>query len=194
MQRSSPACPPSSGSASGTAEVAGRLRASVDQLARAALSSGWLRYKGNLTPNETTWLLALAIVPLIVVLIRVSAIPGVLGPPLSETWLPALGRVLNQFFSLQQIPASDRGQVMYLLFIPTGAMLIALARLTFGIRVIGFRSILIAIGFQHAGVIPGFVLIAVVVASVLAVRPLLVRFRLPLYARISVIMCLSVVI
>lgn len=172
--------------------MAGRLRTYLGGVPAVGSGSSWLRPKGNLTRAELCLLFALAIAPLLLVAVRVSALPGVLGPPLSESLLPSIGHHLNQVINLYRTPAADRGQVLYLLFLPMGAMLIALARLTFGLRVIGFRSILIAVGFQHSGIVPSLLLIGVVVTAVIALRPLLVRFRLPYYARVSVIMSLSV--
>jgi D-alanine-D-alanine ligase len=173
-----------------------RLSAFMGTGAAAAPDSGsrWLRPKGNLTRAELAVLLTIATLPLLMMVIRISALPGVLGPGLSGSLLPAIGHDLNEFLSLHQIPAGDRGRVLYLLFLPTGAMLIALARLTFGLRVIGFRAILIAVGFQQSGIIPGMILIGVMVFIVVAIRPTLVRFRLPYYARVSVIMSISVLV
>lgn len=154
----------------------------------------WLRPKGNLNRGELLLLLTLAIVPLLMVAVRITAAPGVLPPGLSQGLIPSLGHDLNQFLSLHQIPAGDRDRVLYLLFIPTGTVLIALARLTFGLRVIGFRAILIAMGFQASGTVPSLILICVMVVIVILVRPTLVRIKLPYYARVSVIMCLSVIV
>ncbi len=160
--------------------------------ARAPGTIRWLRPKGNLTRNELAVLMAIAIVPLLMVLFRVAALPGVLGPGAGDSLPQSFGQQLDQVLSLDQIPAGDREGVLYLLFLPTGAMLIALARLTFGLRVIGFRSILISVGFQESGVVPSMILIAVVVGIVVGLRPTLVRFRLPYHARISVIMSIAV--
>ncbi|MDJ0867266.1 MAG: 7TM domain-containing protein [Myxococcota bacterium] len=171
-----------------------RLRAWLGGVSEVGSRSRWLRPKGNLTRAELGLLLSLALLPLIAMAVRLSAAPGVLGPSLSGTLLPSIGHDLNEMLSLHRVPANDRGQVLYLLFLPTGAMLIALARLTFGLRVIGFRSILIAVGFQQSGVVPSLLLIGVVVAIVIAVRPALLRFRLPYYARVSVVMSLAVVV
>src|SRR5262245_27617761 len=221
MRSSSPVCPPSSGSGRSRTDMtpwgsardrssseesnrrlqladlrvfAARLCTYLQGVPEAGSGSRRLRPKGNLTRAELFLLLALAIVPLISVAIRISALPGMLGPPMSKGLLPSIGHELNQMLSLDQTPATDRGQILYLLFLPTGALIVAIARLTFGLRVIGFRSILISVGFQHAGILPSLMLIAVVVTTVLTLRPALVRFRLPYYARLSVVMSLSVVI
>lgn len=154
----------------------------------------WLRPKGNLNRGELMLLLAVALAPLLMMAIRISAWPGALGPGLSDTLLPSLGHDLNQTLSLTRIPPGDRESVLYMLLIPTGAVLIALTRMTLGIRVIGFRAILIAVGFQVSGFLPSIILIAVMVGLVVLVRPVLVRLRLPSVARLSVIMCLAVVV
>ncbi|MDJ0847210.1 MAG: 7TM domain-containing protein [Myxococcota bacterium] len=153
-----------------------------------------MRPKGNLTQLELALLFVAATVPLLVVAVRVAALPGVLGPELGWTGLTALGNQLDQMLSLQSVPPGDRDRVLYLLLLPTSAVLIALARLTLGIRVIGFRAILISIGFQEIGFFPSLILIAVMVAVVMAVRPALLRIRLPRYARLAVTLCLSVLV
>lgn len=157
-------------------------------------TSSWFRPKGNLTKAELTFLLTVAIVPLIVVIVRVLALPDVLSPALRGSWFSSLGGELNHMLSLQDVPSGDRSSVLYMLFLPTSALLIALARLTFGIRVIGFRAILISVGFQESGIVPSLILIVVVVAIVMLVRPALRRIRLPHVARLSVIMSIAVVV
>ncbi|MBW2275562.1 MAG: ATP-grasp domain-containing protein [Deltaproteobacteria bacterium] len=175
-----------------------RFRAYMEQGAEpapdAAWHSKWLRPKGNISRGELAILLTAFIVPLVMVVIRISAFPGVLGPGLSNSLLPSIGRDLNQMLSLETIPPNDRSRVLYMLFLPTSAMLIAVARLTFGIRVLGFRAILISVGFQVSGILPSLILIGVMVTIVFMVRPWLIRVRLPHYARLSVILCTSVVV
>ncbi len=153
-----------------------------------------MRPKGNLSQTELALLLVIAIAPLLIASIRVAALPGVLGPELSGTGLTGLGKSLDQMLSLRSVTPGDRDRVLYLLLLPTCAVLIALARLTLGIRVIGFRAILLSIAFQETGFLPSLILIAVMVAVVMAVRPALVRIRLPRYARLAVILCLAVLV
>jgi D-alanine-D-alanine ligase len=147
-----------------------------------------------MTRGELAVLLALGLLPLMSAALRVLALPGILGPGLSGTLLPSIGHELSQFLSLQSIPPGDRGRILYLLFLPTGAILIALARLTFGLRLIGFRSILISVGFQQSGIGPSLLLIAAMVTVVIAIRPALVRFRLAYFPRVAVIMSVSVLL
>jgi hypothetical protein len=104
--------------------------------------------------------------------------------------LRALGDTLNGWLSLDSVPSDQRDHVLYLLLLPTCAMLVALTRITLGIRVLGFRSILIAVGFHQSGIVAGLLLIGVVVATVVLVRPHLSRMRLPYYGRVPVILCL----
>jgi D-alanine-D-alanine ligase len=156
--------------------------------------ASWLRPKGNLSRGSLLVLLLIALLPLLSMIARISAWPGALGSGFTGTLLPAIGHDLDQLFSLRNIAPVDRDYVIYVLFVPTAAVLITLARLTFGIRVIGFRAILIAVGFQQTGIVPSLVLILVVVLVVLGVRPFLVRTRLPYHARAAVILSISVVI
>ena len=51
------------------------------------------------------------------------------------------------------------------------ALLIALARLTLGLRVQGLRSILLAIGLQEIGELPSLALMFVVIAVIVVIRP-----------------------
>jgi D-alanine-D-alanine ligase len=173
-----------------------RLVEPGDAAAEESRKPWWVRYlrpKGNLSKTELRVLGALAIVPLLVMLVRIMALPGVLGPgfhgPMIDV-LRTIGSSLTQAFSLTSVPAAERDRVLYLLFVPTCALFVALARLTFGIRVLGFRSILIAVGFHECGIVPSLFLIAAVVLTIVLVRPWLKRIRLPLYARVSVILCI----
>ena len=154
--------------------------------ARAGVA-GIPRGKGHLSRVELAILAALAAAPLVSIAIRVLALPGVMGPGLGG--LRAIAVALNQALSLGGIPTDQRDHVLYLLLLPTCALVVAIARLTFGIRVLGFRSILISVGFHQSGVLPSLILIAVGVAAIVMVRPWLRRIRLPYYARISVILC-----
>ena len=60
------------------------------------------------------------------------------------SWLPT-SEVLRQFVSLSGVPGEMSDRVSYVLFIPLGALVVVVVRLTLGIRVLGpFRSILLA--------------------------------------------------
>jgi D-alanine-D-alanine ligase len=155
--------------------------------------SRFVRPKGHLSKTALRLLVLLAVAPLVTMVIRTLALPGAVdtgfdGFPISA--LRSIGSALNQALSLTAISPHERDRVVYLLFVPTCALLVTLARLTFGIRVLGFRSILVAVGFHEAGVVPSLFLIASVVATIVLVRPWLKRIHLPLYARISVILCI----
>jgi hypothetical protein len=129
------------------------------------------------------------------VLARVAALPGVHLPgPFGGEVLRGIGSALNRSVSLEWVPPDDRWAVLYILLLPTAALLIALARLTFGLRVLGFRSILIAVGFQEIGILPSLLLMAIVVGIILAVRPPMQRIQLTFYARTSVILGIAAVI
>jgi len=133
-------------------------------------------------------LAVLAALPLFTMSVRILGLPGVVGPGLGG--LQEIGTALNQALSLGNIPPDQRDHVLYLLLLPTCALMVALARLTFGIRVLGFRSILISVAFHQSGIVPSLLLITVSVATVVLVRPWLRRIRLPYYARVSVILCI----
>ena len=122
------------------------------------------------------WLVSLLfIVPLLIVIGKWPALPT--------------SGLLTQWFSLDALPAAVHHGARHILFVPLGAVLVVFCRLTLGIRVLGpFRSILLAVAFQVTGILVGLVFLAVIMAIVLAVRPLLRRVRMPYFGRVSVIL------
>ena len=152
------------------------------------------RPKGTLSKRALWFLGLLAAAPLVTLVLRILALPGFWTPGGGfMDGLRALGNALNQNFSLSAVPFGQREHVLYLLFLPTCALLVALARLTLGIRVLGFRSILIAVGFHQSGIVPSLILITVGVVTIVLVRPWLRQIQLPYYARVSVILCIVAV-
>jgi D-alanine-D-alanine ligase len=127
-------------------------------------------------------LTALAILPLLLIGLRVLAVTG-MAPNAPGSWL-------EQHLSLLWVDAVDRTAVLHVVQLPLAALLVALTRLTLGIRVLGFRAILIAIGMREVGILPSLVLIAIIAASVVLIRPLMRRSGMPLYARVSTILAL----
>jgi hypothetical protein len=97
-----------------------------------------VRRKGHIGP-VALWLLAIVVcVPLIIALARILAFPGVYLPELfGGDSLRVLGGMLNRSFSLEWVPPDDRWAILYILLLPTSVLLITLARLTFGLRVLG---------------------------------------------------------
>lgn len=155
-----------------------------------------LRGKGYLSTSDLTVLGMVAILSLLAFTARLLPTPGLNfsdglmpGPLLSP--LASLGHFLDTVITLEWVPIAQRHLVIYLMLLPTAALLITLARLTFGLRVLGFRSVLIAVGFQEVGVLPSLVLIAVVLGVIAILRPWMRRIRLPLYARISMILAIT---
>ena len=152
----------------------------------------WLRWKGNISAPWLVVLVCLACLPRVTMLARMLAYPGMLewdaGP---MGGLRHFGEWLNRAVSLAWVPASDRWSVLYVLMLPTATLIIAIARLTLGLRLLGFRSILLAVGFQEIGIGQSLGLLAVVGAVVIALRPAMRRVRLPLYARVAVILCIA---
>ena len=120
------------------------------EVGRPAWWEFFVRRKGHIGPRAL-WLLAIvACVPLLMAIARVAAFPGIHLPELfGGDSLRLLGGVLNRSLSLEWVPPDDRWSILYILLLPTAALLIALARLTLGLRVLGFRAILIAVWFQE---------------------------------------------
>ena len=164
------------------------------ELAPAGRNRWPVRRKGHIGRTALIVLAVFASLPLVLVFCRMLALPGE-SIPLS--WLGplrAVGEGLDQWLTLDWIPPSDRPSILYLLLLPTGALLVAFTRMTLGVRVLGFRAILIAIGFKASGFVPSLVLLMVIGGTILAIRPWIRRIRLPMYARVAVILCLSVTI
>ncbi len=136
----------------------------------------------------TVWLrvlLGVAVLPLIALNLRMLAL-GAADP----SGLLSIGEWLNHSMNLNWVGPADRSVVLYILLLPFAALLIALTRLTLGIRVLGFRAILIAIGFQEIGLLPSLLLILLIATTVVLVRPMMRRSGMPLYARVAVILCI----
>ncbi len=152
----------------------------------------YIRPKRNIHPIGIGLLSLLAFIPLIMVFSRLLAYPGMQPQNIfGLDWLHLFGTYLNQSVTLQWVPPDDQWTILYLLLLPLSVLIITIARLTFGLRILGFRAILIAVGFQEIGFLPSILLIISVIATIILVRPVLRQIRLPLYARVSVILCIS---
>ena len=144
------------------------------------------RERRSLSPLELVILTTLAVIPLISIVLRIFTLPGVDSGGFEA--LRAIGDPLNQFLSLSDVPLSQRNHIIYLLLIPTSAVLVSLARLTLGLRVLAFRSILISVAFHQSGLIASFLLIALAIIAISILRPWLSHIDVPKYARLSVIL------
>jgi D-alanine-D-alanine ligase len=136
---------------------------------------------------ETAVLTALAVLPLLSIAIRILALPGIGSNGFEGEG--SLGETLNRMLSLSDVPHSQRNHVIYLLLLPTSAIIVTLARLTLGLRVLAFRSILISVAFHQSGFVASFLLILLAVVAIQILRPWLRHIDLPKYARLSVILC-----
>lgn len=133
-----------------------------------------IRSKGNLTGNRKLVLVILLGVPLALMAAKLSGLGG---------------GFLSDGLSLLRVPGHMHDRVRYILFVPLGALVVVLTRLTLGIRVLGpFRSILLAIAFQITGILPGLIFLALVIAVICVVRPVLKAIRIPYFGRVSVIL------
>lgn len=151
-----------------------------------------LRGKGYLSTLDLALLTMVATLSLLAFTSRILPSPW-LNIPAGSILDPlvSLGHFLNAVVTLEWVPSLERHAVIYVMLLPTAALLITLARLTFGLRVLGLRSVLIAVGFQEVGVVPSLLLIAVVLVVIATLRPWMRRIRLPLYARISLILAIT---
>jgi len=134
-----------------------------------------IRPKGKLRPGYA-WMLS------ILVVLATALTVG------RMSWAPT-AEVLGRFVSPASLPPSMLERVSYLLFVPVGALVVVLVRLTLGIRLLGpFRSILLAIAFQITGVMLGLLVLAAVIAAIVLLRPHLKQMGLPYFSRVSVIL------
>lgn len=81
---------------------------------------------------------------------------------------------LNAGVTLAGITGPQHEHVQQILFVPLSAVVVALFRLTLGFRVLGlFRPILLALAFHATGIGPGLAFLALALAVITAVHPLL---------------------
>ncbi|NLE37633.1 MAG: hypothetical protein GX621_06365 [Pirellulaceae bacterium] len=136
-----------------------------------------VRSKGNLSPHHKLILGLLILLPLLIVLGKCSFLPT--------------SDFLTRTITLDDVPHSMYRRLQYVLFVPLGAILVCLCRLTLGIRVLGpFRSILLGAAFRITGVVNGLVFLAIAIAVIVGIRPTLKTIKLPYFARVSVILSL----
>ncbi|MFZ1713355.1 MAG: 7TM domain-containing protein [Nitrosomonas sp.] len=142
--------------------------------------------KGYLGRAALASIAFLASLALLMIMSRIFAMPGmpIADWPLLDKMV-RLGVLLNNTLTLTWVPVADRDVVIYLLMLPIAALLISITRLTLGLRMLGYRSVLIAVGFNEIGVMPSLIVIVVVVGIIIIMRPTIRRARLPLYARVS---------
>lgn len=102
--------------------------------------------------------------------------------------------ILDGWLDLTHLSQGLHGRALHLLIAPLGALVVVIARLTLGIRVLGpFRSVLLAVAFQMTGPWVGVVAFAGVIAVVVLLRPLYRRMRLAYFGR-SAAMLISVAV
>ncbi len=123
------------------------------------------------------WIGLLVAIPVVVITYKLSALPGAAR--------------LAEATSFAGFPDELNDRLRYVLFVPLGALVVVLVRVTLGIRVLGpFRSILLAIAFQITGIGLGLFFLALVIGIVAATRPLLRSMRVPYFGRVSVTLSL----
>lgn len=96
---------------------------------------------------------------------------------------------LTSHVTLTHVPPALQGTIDNVIFVPLGALLVVIFRLTLGLRVLGpFRSILLAFAFLATGILTGLLFLGATVAVLVVLRPLLRSLRLPYFGRISVML------
>jgi 7 transmembrane helices usually fused to an inactive transglutaminase len=94
---------------------------------------------------------------------------------------------LSRHLTLLDAPRGLQQTLDDILLVPIGALVVVTFRLTLGIHVLGpFRSILLAFAFLVTGIWLGLLFLAVTVAILVVIRPLIKSLRLPYFGRVSV--------
>ena len=89
--------------------------------------------------------------------------------------------------SLAHTPVGLQHAVKDILFVPIGALIVVIFRLTLGIRLLGpFRSILLAFAFLTTGISLGLIFLTITVLILVFARPVVSGLRLPYFGRVSV--------
>jgi hypothetical protein len=133
------------------------------------------RMKKGLTTTQIAVMAILLLAPLAIMLGKWSALPT--------------SAFLAQWCSLEFLPQEAHAGAGHILFVPLGAVLVVLVRLTLGIRVLGpFRSVLLAVAFQVTGILWGVIFLAVIMGIILLLRPAVRFLRMAYFGRISTIL------
>ena len=103
--------------------------------------------------------------------------------------------VLREWFTLEQLDLATRAHLDPLVFVPFGMLVIVFVRMTLGIHLLGpFRPILVAMGLNGAGLLPGLVFFVLVSLLILVLRGHLREEGIPYYARLAVLLGAVVVL
>lgn len=96
---------------------------------------------------------------------------------------------VSEYVSLAGLPEKMQSKLAHILFVPLGAMLVVLVRLSLGLRVLGpFRSILLAVAFQTTGAVLGLLFLTVTIVIVVAIRNPVGGLKMPYFGRITVML------
>src|SRR5438270_975196 len=94
---------------------------------------------------------------------------------------------LARHLTLVDTPRGLQQTLDDILLVPIGALVVVTFRLTLGVHVLGpFRSILLAFAFLVTGIWLGLLFLAVTVAILVVIRPLIKSLGLPYFGRVSV--------
>lgn len=138
--------------------------------------SGRSARRQHVAPPSDLPVLMMLLVPLLLTLERLPGVPGADG--------------LTAMLDLGTLPADLRDHVVQVLFVPIGALVVVIGRLTLGLRPLGALSpILLAMALPVTGVVAGvgFVCLTLLLTTLL-VRPLLKSHGLPYSARVAALL------
>jgi len=133
--------------------------------------------QGAHTDVKRDWLLvALFALPVAIALAKLPMLPS------SSVWAG--------MFSLADLPAQFHKSAENVLFVPLGALVVVLFRLTLGLRVLGlFRPILVAMAFDIIGIPISLAFLLFVLVIIVVLRSLLTTDHT--YSRVAILLSLA---
>lgn len=91
--------------------------------------------------------------------------------------------------TLADLPPEVVAQIGYVMAIPLGAVIVVIARVSLGLRLMGpFRPILIAVALQMTGIMTGLLFLFATFILIALIRPLVRAQKLPYFARTALLL------
>lgn len=91
--------------------------------------------------------------------------------------------------TLADLPPEVVAQIGYVMAIPLGAVIVVIARVSLGLRLMGpFRPILIAVALQMTGIVTGLLFLFATFILIALIRPLVKAQKLPYFARTALLL------
>jgi hypothetical protein len=116
-----------------------------------------------------------------------AAVPAAAAAETPGSWLARL--------SLHSVPTDAQPLFQLLMLIPVGTLVIVVLRQMVGLHTFGtFMPVLVALGFREMGLLTGLLLCALLIATGLALRWYLERFKLLFVSRLAAVLVVVVLL